>query len=217
MLRTWCWFVLMGLCVGMPETSVFAATRGKVEKIIVHGELNPQTSMTIDVKGKNEVTKILDLGDEWSGILELIGLSQEDKVRVFVTVETSMCILDEGPHVDLLDWKHYRSQSTELLREKPATTGTTSSAPHRYAFSRSVFLEHAFPFTSKTEFLSKVRAATKNSEKAKIWNDLAKKCEAPQSYPCSVSVSTVWLKVFPGESYQGKPLVDVVLHVPMGD
>ena len=48
----------------------------------------------------------LDLGESLSGKIVLISTEERSEFRVKVQMESSLTIMDEGPHLDLINWKH---------------------------------------------------------------------------------------------------------------
>lgn len=55
---------------------------------------------------KSDPRAFLELGDTISSANMQITAQQSDQLRVSVQLETSMSIQDEGPHLDLISWKH---------------------------------------------------------------------------------------------------------------
>ena len=58
---------------------------------------------------KDRITIPLEIQDQISNANLIIVGNKNDKIRASLQLETSMSIQDEGPHLDLLDWKHCTS------------------------------------------------------------------------------------------------------------
>lgn len=58
---------------------------------------------------KVRITIPLEMQDQIANANLIIVANKNDKIRASVQLETSMSIQDEGPHLDLLDWKHCTS------------------------------------------------------------------------------------------------------------
>ena len=58
---------------------------------------------------KDRITIPLEIQDQISNANLIIVANKNDKIRTSLQLETSMSIQDEGPHLDLLDWKHCTS------------------------------------------------------------------------------------------------------------
>src|SRR5688572_31178406 len=77
------------------------------------------TSRIVDVaSGQTAVITDLELGDSVEGaILELVSEpSNLASFSVQVQYETSVTIMNEGPHLDLVEWKHYTSEWRNIER-----------------------------------------------------------------------------------------------------
>ncbi|WP_037072066.1 hypothetical protein [Psychromonas arctica] len=58
---------------------------------------------------KDRITIPLEIQDQIANASLIIVANKNDKIRASLQLETSMSIQDEGPHLDLLDWKHCTS------------------------------------------------------------------------------------------------------------
>lgn len=182
-----------------------------VKQIIIHSARNPGNKMTIDMKTPT-VSQNVDLGDDWDGVVELVGPTKDQALRMQLVFETSMSIHEEGPHLDLTNWKHYKSDPQTIWPEDQKNPGA-----HRYKFdSDRIANAKAFPFVSKKELITAVRAAMKSGGSERAWDRLAAACETPQTGSCSVGISKVWLQVFPKDQVGGKPLAEIVFSLPLG-
>lgn len=148
---------------------------------------------------------MLGLVENISGHRFLIELIDKNiqVVTVFQRFETSLTLMDEGPHVDLTDWKHYISEWEELPLED-------------LQFSSAVYDERhyqQFPQVTPQEILQAVDQRVKSNER---WTSLARKCQDPLSYPCGVSISRYFLKIRFRDAQAHTFDKIVVFEVPMG-
>lgn len=126
-----------------------------------------------------------------------------EEIRIAQRYETSLTIMDEGPHVDLTDWKHYLSEWRELSVVDNRFK-SISYLPEDY---------ERFPEVSNGEILEAVEARVSHQQK---WVNLAKNCSDPYSYPCGVSISRYFLKITLDDGTSTPDEHIVVFEVPMG-
>jgi len=117
---------------------------------------------------------------------------------------TSMTVMGEGPHLDLVDWRHFDSEWIPL--ERIADRKFRTLASERMDGDK-------FPGATQAEIMAAVR------KRAGDWPEaieLAKKCRAPNEYPCGVSVSSVFFRVemLVGDQWTNVGVVEV--QIPMG-
>lgn len=67
-----------------------------------------------DGKGKDTVILSPELGSTVQEISLLVKNSKLKNVSIKQRYQTSLTVMDEGPHLDLLKWKHYESEWKEL-------------------------------------------------------------------------------------------------------
>lgn len=125
----------------------------------------------------------LDLGDDIENQLIVLrptpATGREFKVEH--QFETSFQVSGEGPHVDLTNWKHYRSRWREL---KPMGDD---------AFLIPVISEadaRRFPAVTRREIY---RAVLRASDKR--WANEARRCRSLTTEPCGVGVSRISLRI----------------------
>ncbi len=125
----------------------------------------------------------LDLGDDIENQLIVLrptpATGREFKVEQ--QFETTFQVSGEGPHIDLMDWKHYRSPWRELKRmgDDAFLIPVISEADAR-----------RFPAVTKRE---RYRAVLRASDKD--WANKARRCRTLTTEPCSVGVSRISLRV----------------------
>jgi hypothetical protein len=123
--------------------------------------------------------------------------------------ETSLTLMNEGPHVDLTSWKHFTS-GWEKIEE-----------PKRNEFvSVEIDLEkYDFPAVTADEIVEAVSAEVKrwgDEIDGSSWIALAKQCKSADAYPCAVSVSQVRIRISALVDGVWEPALLIRMNVPMG-
>ena len=145
------------------------------------------------------------------GLVEMISGHQfkidlQDPNIKFVSVsqsyETSLTLMDEGPHMDLTDWMHYTSDWQPLSVED---WQFSTLEYDQYDYQR-------FPEVGPMEIMAAVKARVNDPK----WVKLAEKCANPLSYPCGVSISRYFLKLEIQDFQDQVTERIVVFEVPMG-
>ena len=148
-------------------------------------------------------TVALELGDELEGtILSLSTTASPDTHRVSVQFETSMAISDEGPHIDLLDWKHCVSEWKFLPRMQGEN--------HYRLPGPSEAEASCFPPVTAQEIEAAVLAALRDysfeETRVQRWLALARGVSVPGEGPSYIGVSKVRLRI---EQYADDEWVEV--------
>ncbi|HEX8652774.1 MAG TPA: hypothetical protein VF708_18300 [Pyrinomonadaceae bacterium] len=204
------------------DTDIRQSDYLKAIEIVGHNQEYPVTARRLEDMSRDPVTVDLDLAESIEDQLIILhtypGESWEFKVEQ--QFETSLTVMDEGPHIDLLDWKHYTSAWKEIRmieRNKFLTSKIGESEPLK------------FPQVTKKEILVAVKEAERKLyadyyETAKIagdpvdekWSKLARQCKSSQDYPCTVSVSKIRLRIKVKDGDQWKTIKQMEFNVPMG-
>ncbi len=153
----------------------------------------------------------LELGEEIEGGLLILrpapGVTAGFEVEG--SFETSLTVADEGPHLDLIDWKHYNSDWVSL----------TSTDGRRFRIATiSEADRRRFPATSPAEIVAAVskRLAGQEAVTRERWVALARQCEGPNHGPCGIALSALRFRVY-AKSPDGRRLLHVVeVAIPMG-
>ncbi|GAB5533151.1 MAG: hypothetical protein Roseis3KO_49280 [Roseivirga sp.] len=125
-------------------------------------------------------------------------------IAIFQNYETSLTLMDEGPHIDLVNWKHHKSDWKRLeLEDNHFSTLKYSRAQNAM-----------FPDVTTDEILSALRDHL-NVENNR-WTELAKQCSSANSYPCGVSISSINLKIELTKVDGTTSLKHKIFEVPMG-
>ena len=148
----------------------------------------------------------LELGDTIeSAVVEVVPRGDDDRdLAVQYQIETSMTIMDEGPHIDLVDWKHYTSDWTDLER--------IDARRFRMPKIESDYeLGSQFPAYTVDELYEAAMAAGGHR-----WADLAREWPRPEDGRVGVGISTVRIRVVAHESRGMETLFTLHISVPMG-
>ena len=152
----------------------------------------------------------LDLGSSPSGHDYLIREldSSVAKIDLYQRYETSMSISKEGPHLDLLDWKHHVSE-WELLELEENEAMTPRFIPEEYT---------QFPEVKVREIVKEVKRIEKEVWKTddRHWSKLAKTIPVPGEYPSSVTISKVYLKMVITLTNGETVVRNIEYNIPMG-
>lgn len=136
--------------------------------------------------------------------ITIAGGDQSTQFRVFQRYRTSVTVMGEGPHLDLVDWRHFDSEWMPLDPLTPRKFRTLTS--ERMSDER-------FPATTKAELIAAVRKYAGGWPQA---IEIAKQCAGPNDYPCRIGVSSVYFRVeaLVGDQWTTIGVVEVI--IPMG-
>ena len=162
-----------------------------------------------------EATKFEDLSDKEINFDLDLGNSIENQIialhpflndgrefKIEQQFETSMSVSDEGPHLDLTDWRHYTSDWQEIKKLEGNRFLTSKISESDY---------QRFPKVSSKEIYN---AVLKRS--GKRWANYAKSCKTPNDGPCLVGVSRISFRIKAKESGNWKVVHTINVFVPMG-
>ena len=136
--------------------------------------------------------------------IKILGGDESTQFRVFERYRTSMSVMGEGPHLDLVNWRHFDSEWIPL--DQLAHRKFRTLAGERMNAEK-------FPASTKEELVAAVRKAAGDWPEAV---DLAKTCAGPNKYPCGVGVSSVYFRIemLVGDEWTKVGVVEVM--IPMG-
>jgi len=169
----------------------------------------PDPETTIEFPSPTVTRLKLGLGDPLAKAVTLQPRIDGREFRVEQRYETSLTLMNEGPHMDLLDWKHYISEWEEV----ESSNGLT--------FVLKEVSSAEFPAVTPAEIIEAVRAESEKWSKqgydvGERWIDLARQCKGPTTYPCGVSVSKITLRIRVKESDSWKDIQTIEFRIPMG-
>lgn len=161
---------------------------------------NPQLS----VHASNAVDAIIELGETIEDkTLRIRHHSKYKKIEVYQRHENSISILNEGPHCDLNDWKHYYSAWQPLKTAGKSNVFTTVSYSPK-AWSKFVKVDLA-------EFKNAVKEHC-----GEEWHNLVKDSKDIKKGASTVSISKIYFKVIFTTMNDEKIEKTVAFDVPMG-
>jgi hypothetical protein len=201
------------------------AQSNKTHKIKMKGEASVYLNeMEILNKDKKPLSEDAIIKQESDGSIRVsLGLSdpiakliilhprsiKKCQFRIEQQYETSVTIMNEGPHMDLVNWKHHVSD-WEILEE----------------INENIFLSkdvssNEFPDVTTDEIVEATKQqitvwAKDGYGSNQKWIELAKKCKNSFEYPCGVGVSKVRLKISVKDGDSWKEINIINLIVPMG-
>lgn len=156
--------------------------------------------------GEDSAKLSLELGDTIeSAMVEVVpGSDDAQDLELQYQIETSMTIVNDGPHLDLVDWKHYTSDWTNVERidarrfRLPKIESGYESASQ-------------FPDYTVDELYQAVLAIG-----GQRWADLAAKWPRPEDGRIGVGISTVRIRVVARRPGGPETLFTLHISVPMG-
>lgn len=156
----------------------------------------PEVSKEIKLEMNRPYIADLEPGDQVSSL----SIMSRGEFRILQQTQTSVTVMDEGPHIDLLEWEHGLS-SWDFLK----------SEGQKFII-KNQFEKMSFP---KVKLEDLVRAVAKKA--GKDWEKIAKKCKSVNDYPCAVAPSRYEFKIEEKiDNHYWIPRGVVVLISPMG-
>jgi hypothetical protein len=192
--------------IGEIETPVQTPAPGDFSVVIKtdlgDGEVG---SHTVRLSKNPVVVEDLDVPEYIDGQeISIAGGDKASQFRIFERYRTTMTVMGEGPHLDLVDWRHFDSEWITLDQLNQRTFRTLAS--DKMDASK-------FPPTTQAELISAVR------KRAGDWPEaieLSKTCRSPHHEPCAVGVSSLYFRIEKqvGDRWIQVGLVEVL--IPMG-
>lgn len=169
-----------------------------------------ESETTVERRAGDVIRMNLGLGESVAKRITLIparGSSAE--FRIEQQHQTSLTVMNEGPHMDLRDWRHHLSVWKPI--ERSGSLVFVSREPS----------SEEFPRVTTGQIVAAVEAESRNWATAGYaegdrWVRLAKQCTGATTYPCGVSVSEVRLRIRVKERGSWKTIQTVELVIPMG-
>lgn len=150
-----------------------------------------------------EITKVdLDLGENLSSKTIRISSEKPSIYRVHVQLETSLTIMDEGPHLDLINWKHCTTEWMEV----DESSGTEFILPELEKID-----VNCFPVVTAAEIRDEAL-----EQGGQRWAKLIGKDATINDYPIGVSLSTVRIKIEEKTDDKWKIITVLDFSIPMG-
>ena len=202
---------LITLCIGLPVPARDTkANEGSDFSIVVAiSQPNPKppslTRRHFKLNARGPTLIDLELAEDIDNQEVTLNFLDNSQYRMLQRYRTSMSISVEGPHIDLMDWRHFDSPWTSLKKSGPKRFRTL--ATDQMDASR-------FPATTKAEIMKEVRRRVGDEWPEAL--ELVKNCRGPNDGACLVSISSIYLRI---QKKVRKQWVDVGLvevRIPMG-
>lgn len=172
-------------------------------EIARHDGTYPIARRTFSNLSEHPIYVDLDLGESIENQTILLREASPDlEFKIEQQFETSLMVMDEGPHLDLTDWKHYRSEWREIrkLDDHKFLTLKLSEAD-----------SSKFPKVSMQEVYREV--ARRGDGK---WARLARSARTVNDYPLGVGVNKISLRIKVREDNEWRVIKRLEFIIPMG-
>ena len=147
----------------------------------------------------------LDLGESIDDQGIKLNFRGDDEYRMFQRYRTSMTISAEGPHLDLLNWRHFDSPWTQLR---------ALSSDRFRTLATNQMDGGKFPSTTNAEIVAEVRRQVGADWSTPL--ELAKDCDGPNDGACLVLISSIYLRIQKRVRAQWIDVGVVEIRLPMG-
>ena len=155
-------------------------------------------------KVQNDTAKVyVELGETPQGKKIKIKQSKFKKVEVFQRYENSVTIMNEGPHCDLTEWKHYYSDWKKL----------------NFDFTENIFVSNSYEYKDSEKFIDiDINELKKAVEKdcGGYWPEHIKDIKNVNEYPSGVSMSRIFLKILLTDENDSVIEKTIEFEIPMG-
>jgi uncharacterized protein YcfL len=169
-----------------------------INRLIIYDE-----DKKIDQLQKDTVKIYVELGETIEGQLISISSEQLTGLTVEQQYETSVTIMNEGPHCDLIDWKHFYSGWKQLQSPKTGLFICDKYSEKEY---------EKFPEISIDDLKKKVKEQCGDE-----WLKLVENVNNPTEYPSGVGISRYYLKVSGQRKDNGQTITKlIIIETPMG-
>jgi hypothetical protein len=146
---------------------------------------------------------MVDLGETLESSVIVIKTKKYKDIEIHQAIETSVTIMNEGPHCDLTNWKHYTSDWRKVKTLKSNTFQVTG-----YNNGES----KQFPKVSIQEVMEAAR-----KQCGEEWDKHIKDIKSIYDYPCDVGISRYFLKIKATDKVSGDKIEKaIVVLIPMG-
>jgi hypothetical protein len=163
-----------------------------ISRLIVYNE-----DKKIEQIQKDTVEIYAELGETIEGQLISISSDQLSGLTVEQRYETSVTIMNEGPHCDLTDWKHFYSDWQRLQANNSGQFICDKYSEKEY---------EKFPKISIDDLKQKVKDQCGDE-----WLKLVEKIKSPTEYPSGVGISRYYLKVTGQRKDNGQTLTKLII------
>jgi hypothetical protein len=179
----------------------------KAIEIISYDTDTSITPKSLSDLSANPVVIDVELGESIDNQMIYLVIEEDDKrdYKIEEQYETTMSVSAEGPHMDLIDWKHHLSDWKEIPQ----------IGKHRFLTLKLNESEsRMFPKVNQREIYSAVKERV--TEDSAWALEKARLCKGPNTFPCYVSVSRVSLRISVKENNKWELVNQIDFHIPMG-
>lgn len=174
------------------------------EFVVIIDSLNAYPLKETHQTEQDTVSMAIELGETPENkIIRVKHLQDYSKIEIFQKHENSITIMDEGPHCDLVNWKHYSSSWKPL-----------KSISKYKKFKTNAYLKKDWN-TFIDINLEDLKAAVKNTCGDR-WANLIKDAQSISDYPIGISISKIYLRVVMTDLDGDKIEKIIAFEVPMG-
>lgn len=176
----------------------------KFENFSVHMELEVWDENE-DLKKVQKDTAIVyvELGETPEGKKIKLNFSKFKNIEIYQRHENSVTIMDEGPHCDLKEWKHYYSEWKKL----------------NYDLKENVFISDLYEQEDWDKFIdvniNELKTAVEK-ECGDYWSEHIKDIKNVYEYPIGVSMSRIFLKILLTDENDIITEKTISFEIPMG-
>jgi hypothetical protein len=132
-------------------------------------------------KGDDTTLVYLELGDSPENNLLTFDSGEVEIVNVYQRYETSATIMNEGPHLDLIDWLHYTSGWVALEKSED------------YSFKSIPYSEEEASKFPEVD-IEKLKSMVKNIG-GENWAELVKDVNSINEYPVGIGISKIEFRI----------------------
>ncbi len=151
----------------------------------------------------NEAVFIADVGATLDSSKIVIHSDKYVDLFVYQAFETSVTIMNEGPHCDLIDWKHYNSNWIPLVNVSSNIFRATT-----FTVKESTF----FPKVTIQEVIGAVTEKCGSK-----WADLMQNSKSVYDYPCEIAISRFFFRITAIDKLTGGKIdKKITILIPMG-
>lgn len=171
------------------------------ESIKIYGA--KQTECDFEITNFDRTTEIIDLDLECFSDIFKISVLDKNKhdYKIEFRYETSITVQNEGPHIDLINWKHYRS---------PWATAKLDQKEQFVCQFPKGLVSKKFP----TVTMSEVRMALAKVDPT--WVDHIKSVKTITEYPLDVGISRVYFRIFTKHNNAWRLIKTVCYNISLG-
>lgn len=175
--------------------AVSESNRSRLSLTRRHFELNRRGPTLID----------LNLAENIDNQEVTLNFPDNSEYRMFQRYRTSMSISVEGPHLDLVEWRHFDSPWTSL----------NALGPKRFRTLATDQMDGSkFPPTTKAEIMKEVRRQVGEDWPEVL--ELVNGCSGPNDGACLVLISSIYLRIEKKVRNQWVDVGHVEIRIPMG-